>query len=117
MNTNFDTFMKNPYWKGIYENAPSEDLKQYFRIRFNSSDLEEDAACHGESAEEKLSAISLDKADIRYLLAFTRNGYARQFYRMFLDKLTGEHEGYRIKATVFQFEEWNPYFSPGGKYK
>ena len=51
--------MKNPYWKGIYENAPSEDLKQYFRIRFDHSDLAEDAACHGESAEEYVKGTVL----------------------------------------------------------
>ena len=48
------------------------------------------------------------KADIQYILNFTRNGNARQFYRMFLDKLSGKYEGYSIRASVFQIEEWNP---------
>lgn len=115
MGKGFDTFMDNPYWKEIYENAPSDNLKKYFQIRFDHSGFVKDADGHGESEEEKLTEIPLAKADIQYILNFTRNGNARQFYRMFLDKLSGKYEGYSIRASVFQIEEWNPNYRQAAK--
>ena len=29
MGKGFETFMENPYWRGVYESAPTEELKEY----------------------------------------------------------------------------------------
>ena len=36
-NNGFDAFMDNPYWKRIYEEAPSDELRAYYKIMFNTS--------------------------------------------------------------------------------
>ncbi len=33
----FDLFMNNPYWRGVYEDAPSDTLKEYYRRSFEES--------------------------------------------------------------------------------
>ena len=39
----FDEFMKNPYWRKIYEES-SNELKEYYRIKFN---------CNGKKFDDK----------------------------------------------------------------
>ena len=39
MGKGFDTFMENPYWRKIYDEAPSEYLKEYYRIMFDTSPI------------------------------------------------------------------------------
>ena len=34
----FEAFMENPYWKETYENAPSEECKDYWRFSFYLSE-------------------------------------------------------------------------------
>ena len=36
MGVGFDTCMKNSFWKGIYDNAPSDEVKEYYRIMFDT---------------------------------------------------------------------------------
>ena len=115
MGKGFDTFMENPYWKGIYENAPSNNLKRYFQIRFDHSGFVKDALRQGSAAEKELQEIPLTKEDVQYIQSITRIGNARMFYKVFIDKLTGEHEGKCVRASLFQIEEWNPYYRQEGK--
>ena len=35
----FESFMKNPYWKNIYEKS-SDNLKDYYKFKFNMIDKE-----------------------------------------------------------------------------
>jgi hypothetical protein len=35
-----EAYLKNPYWKGQYENAPSEECKEYLLYTFCSSKYE-----------------------------------------------------------------------------
>ncbi len=37
MGKDFDSFMKNPFWKKYYEDAPSEACKQYIALQFFNS--------------------------------------------------------------------------------
>ena len=37
MGKGFDTFMENPYWRKVYEDAPGEKLREYYKIRFDAS--------------------------------------------------------------------------------
>ena len=37
METAMSIFMKNEYWKEVYENAPSDQCRNYFRLGFFSS--------------------------------------------------------------------------------
>ena len=108
MGKGFDTFMQNPYWKRIYKNAPSENLEQYFWIRFDHSGFVQGADHRGKDADERLQDIALNKEDIQYIQSITRSGNARVFYKVFIEKLAGEYEGRSIRASVFQVEEWNP---------
>ena len=114
MGKGFDTFMENSYWKEIYENAPSENLKEYFRIRFDHSGFVKGAKRNQKAEEEELREIPLTKNDIQYIQSITRNGMARQYYRVFLEKLTGDYEGYSLRASLFLFEDWNPWYRPEG---
>lgn len=82
MGKGFDTFMANPYWRKIYEEA-----------------------------EERLAALPLSKSDIQYIQRFAGSGMARSFYERFIQRLTGEHEGRCFPAAAFQAEEWNPWYN------
>ena len=115
MGKGFDTFMENPYWKGIYENAPSNSLRRYFQIRFDHSGFVKGAPRQGSAAEKELQEIPLTKEDVQYIQSITRIGNARMFYKVFIDKLAGEHEGKCVRASMFQIEEWNPYYRQEGK--
>ncbi len=107
MGKGFDTFMDNPYWKRIYDEAPTERLKDYYRIRYDASDFVNDEPV---DVDEELERIPLSKEEIQYIQRFAGNGQARHYYQRFIDKLSGEYEGYCFPAAPFQVELWNPYY-------
>ncbi len=37
MDKGFKRFMKNPYWKKEYDNAPSDALKEHYRLEMNNN--------------------------------------------------------------------------------
>lgn len=37
MKATMDVYMRNEYWKEVYENAPSDQCREYFRLGFYSS--------------------------------------------------------------------------------
>ena len=37
MGKGFDTFMENPYYRELYENAPSQELKRYYELTWDRS--------------------------------------------------------------------------------
>ena len=108
MGKGFDTFMENPYWRKIYEDAPSEKLREYYRIRYEAS------AFIGESVnvDEQLKRILLKKEEIQYIQKYAGSGQARHFYQGFIDRLSGEYEGYCFPDAAFLVEEWNPWYRP-----
>ena len=36
MKTAMDLYMKNDHWKSVFENAPSENCKEYFSVYWRS---------------------------------------------------------------------------------
>ena len=107
MGKGFDTFMLNPYWKKIYDEAPSERLKEYYRIRYDASGFENEEPV---DVDEELKQIPLSREEIQYIQKFAGSGQARKYYQRFIDKLSGEYEGYCFPAAAFQVELWNPYY-------
>ena len=117
MGKGFDIFMDNPYWRRIYENAPSEELKEYYKIRFDISPFVYGENYHDDAALARLEEILLSKSDIEYIQRFAGSGMARHFYEKFISKLTGEYEGWCFKASIFQAEIWNPWYQENGEVK
>lgn len=63
-------FVKNPYWKGIYDNAPPL-AKQYYGIVFANSEGKVD---ENEAKEETLAMYkAFGDADWDYVIANTEN--------------------------------------------
>ena len=110
MGKGFDTFMENPYWRKMYEEAPSEELKEYYRIRFDNSGFVTGKENPDEEAEKRLEELPLSKQDIEYLKQYAGSGMARAYYRKHIERLSGEYEGWCFPAAAFQVEEWNPWY-------
>ena len=113
MGKGFDTFMQNPYWRRIYEEAPSEELKEYYRIRFDLSPFVMGDEYRDEDAEKRLEELPLSKSDIEYIRRFAGSGRARRYYEQFIRRLSGEYEGWCFPAAAFQAEIWNPWYDAG----
>lgn len=110
MGKGFDTFMENQYWREIYENAPSKELKEYYRIRFEISRFVFGEEYRDEEAEARLEELLLSKTDIENIQRFSGSGMAKQYYEKFIQRLTGEYDGYHFPAAAFQVEDWNPWY-------
>ena len=110
MGKGFDTFMANPYWRRIYAEAPSERLKEYYRLRYEISPFVMGEDYRDETAEQRLQELLLTKSDIEYIRQFAGSGIAKHYYEKFIQKLTGEHEGRSFPAVAFQVEIWNPWY-------
>ena len=110
MGKGFDTFMKNPYWREVYESAPSERLKEYYRLRFDLSPFVMGEDYHDPKASHKLEELLLSREDIQYIQKYAGSGMAWTYYEKFIQRLTGEYEGYSFPAAAFQVEIWNPWY-------
>lgn len=62
MGKGFDTFMDNPYWKRIYDEVPTDRLKDYYRIRYDASDFVNDEPVDVDEKLERLLLSSPAKA-------------------------------------------------------
>ena len=113
MGKGFDTFMENPYWRKVYEEAPGEKLKEYYRIRFDLSECVTGEEVRDGEAERRLEKLPLSKRDIEYLREHAGSGMARAYYQRYIDRLSGEYEGWCFPAAAFQAEEWNPWYDAG----
>lgn len=111
MGKGFDTFMENPYWRKVYEEAPSEELKEYYRLRYDLSTFVMGEAYRDEEAERKLGELILLKDDIRYIQKHSGSGIARHYCEKAIQRLSGEFEGYGFPASLFRAEEWNPWYN------
>ena len=110
MGKGFDTFMENPYWREVYESAPSERLKEYYRLRFDLSPFVMGEDYQDPEASQKLEELLLSRKDIQYIEKYAGSGMARAYYEKFIQRLTGEFEGYSFPAAAFQVEIWNPWY-------
>ena len=111
MSKGFETFMANPYWKEIYESAPSGQLKEYYRIRFDISPFVMGENYRNPAASQRLEELTLTKEDIQYIQKYAGSGMAKAYYQKFINKLTGEYEGCCFPAAAFQVEIWNPWYN------
>ncbi len=80
MGVGFDTCMKNSFWKGIYDNAPSDEAKEYYRILFDTCSFAAEEEQDEAAAEERLKELMLTREDAEYILrkAGTVQGKATQ---------------------------------------
>ena len=112
MGKGFDTFMENPYWKGIYENAPSTYLQEYYRIMFDTSPFVTGEKDMDEASANRLRDIMLDKADIEYLLENAGIVQAKMHYAKCLDVLREHGDCDYIAASSFRADLRNPWYAP-----
>ena len=112
MGKGFDTFMENPFWREIYESAPSEELKEYYILRFDLSPFVMGEKYRNSAISKKLKELLLSKEDIQYIQKYSGNGMAKAYYKQYIEKLSGEYEGCRISAAALQAEIWNPWYNP-----
>lgn len=110
MGKGFDTFMENPYWRKIYEEAPGENLKEYYRIMFDTSPFVMDSSYRDEEAEDRLGELWISQEELEYLLKHAGMAQAKAFYRKCIDTLkeSGE-EGLCVSARSLRGEIRNPY--------
>lgn len=90
MGKGFDLFMRNPYWRKIYEEAPTERLKEYWRLTFEVD---------GSNFRNPRRRRQLDKVDavltveeLRYLLEVSGNGHERRILRKRIERMEREAE-------------------------
>ena len=114
MGKGFDTFMENPYWKGVYENAPSDELREYYRIMFDASPFIGENGDAGSVDMARLDDILIDERGIEYLLGHAGSPQAKMFYQKCLDAIAGEGEGTCIVASSLKGELRNPFYTPKG---
>lgn len=77
-------FLANPYWKKYYDEAPSEECKEYIKWIFICSDvaeLPEEYDKQLKSAEENLYY-----SDLEYLIEHEENAMARSYFKKKLAK-------------------------------
>ena len=80
MGKGFDTFMRNPYYREMYENAPTERLKQCLRREWDNSPF----VTGEEPSEEPDGSTKLDKSEVEYLAKYAVGGAEKAFYKKWL---------------------------------
>ena len=66
MKTAMDLYMKNDHWKSVFENAPSENCKEYFRFSFYNSQYDEPSGEEFFTVRDKIyDSLGID--DWKYL--------------------------------------------------
>ena len=110
MGKGFDTFMENPYWRKIYDEAPSEYLKEYYRIMFDTSPFVMGDDYIDEEAEAKLEDLWISKEELEYLKEHAGIAQAKIYYQKCIDKLNeADEEDLYILATCLKCEIRNPW--------
>ena len=111
MGKGFDTFMENPYWRKIYEEAPSEYLKQYYRIMFDTSPFVLGDDYIDEEAEARLNELWISKEELEYLKEYSGITQAKVFYQRCIDKLDeADEEDLCVSAACLKGEIRNPWY-------
>ena len=111
MGKGFDIFMENPYWRKIYEEAPGEDLKEYYRIMFDTSPFVVNSRFRDEEAETRLKELWISKEELVYLRDHAGIARARDIYQKCIDTLNeADEEGLCVSASCLNCELRNPWF-------
>ena len=110
-----DLFMQNPYWKEIYDNAPSEELKKYYRISFDFFSFSEVDKEQQKHAKGELEKIFLSKEDVKYLMSAAGSNIAKMYYHNALKVLSAENGKTGVPASMLIGEIRNPYYNSGKK--
>ena len=114
--TNFDFFMENPYWKSIYENAPSYECREYYRLMFEYfsfyKDEEDKEGIRG--ADERLKELMLTREDAEYIKDHAGGNIAWHQYGITIRWLFDDEKADTASASMFKGEIRNPDFTPAG---
>ena len=107
---NFDKFMGNPYWKSVYEKAPSNECKEYYRIMFEYFSFEADEKDEegSRSANERLMELMLSKEDAEYIREHAGSPLANHHYREIITWLFDREGADTVSASMFKGEIRNP---------
>lgn len=81
----FEAFMSNPSWKAIYDNAPTELLKKYYELHFNSHPDYVQGSKEEITAEIKALESQFTEVEWQYLLDTTENITAKIHYKKMLE--------------------------------
>ena len=111
MGVGFETFMNNPYWRDIYENAPSDNLKEHYRLMFDHNSFVSEGEM-SEGIKEALRNLSLSLEDIVYLLEHAGVNVAKVYYSNIIKRLEQEPEGTCVAAITCCGEIRNPWYMP-----
>lgn len=84
MGKGFDTFMKNPYYREQYENAPSEEIKRYYQLTWDRSPFVVGSDYNSEKEDAELRKMKLTKSDVEYLAKFAVGGPQKAAYKKWL---------------------------------
>ena len=80
MGKGFDEFMKNPYYREQYENAPTERLKRSFELSWDRDYLTREE-------REEYRNLRLSREEVEYLAQFAVGGYKKWFFKKWLSQL------------------------------
>ena len=113
MGKGFETFMENPYWSKIYEEAPGENLREYYRIMFDISPFVMGSNHRDEKAEARLGELWISVDELEYLHKHAGTGPAKIFYKKCIDTLkASDEEGLCVSAACLRGEIRNPWYVP-----
>jgi len=116
MGKGFDTFMENPYWRRIYEEAPGENLKEYYRIMFDTSPFITENNYMDERTETQLDKLWISRKELEYLLRYAGTGRAKIFYKKCIETLKKvDEEDLCVSAGCLRGEIRNPWYIPPGQ--
>ena len=85
MGKGFDTFMRNPYYREMYENAPTEYLKASLRHEWDNSPF----ITGGEPDDipPMQNARPYNRQELEYLLKYAGSGMEKAYYKRRLSQL------------------------------
>ncbi len=81
--TEFENFMKNDYWKSIYDNASSK-VKEYLKIKWENNDIEDWPDEVIKSIDKIKNEFSVD--DWGYLISQSSGRAKYEYTRMMNEK-------------------------------
>ena len=108
MGKGFDTFMENPYWRKIYEEAPGEHLKEYYRIMFDTSPFVMGDDYIEEETTARLKELWISKEELEYLKEHAGISQAKALYQRCIYKLNEtDEDGLCVSAACLKCEVRN----------
>ncbi len=107
----FDLFMENPYWKRIFDNAPSEELKEYYRLMFDYRSFESGPTLPAE-IEKQFRELWLTRDELKYLLENAGMAQAKIQYSRCIKAIDDDPDATCVSAIACIGERRNPYYTP-----